>query len=72
MALLHHRKRQTAIRKRSREGGKENRGNLNEWSNTLQTHSRAIWEDGDVNESENKASELPPDDPSEPWLIQRQ
>lgn len=55
-------------------GGKENRGNLNEWSNTPQTRSRAIWEDGDVNENENKASELPPDDPLpfEPWLIQRQ
>ncbi len=56
-------------------GGKEKKiENLNEWSNTPQTHSRAIWEDGDVNESENKASELPPDDPHpfEPWLIQRQ
>lgn len=52
------------------EGGGEKRIEkiLNEWSNTLQTHSRAIWEDSDVNESENKTSERPPDDlhPFEP------
>lgn len=74
MALLHHWKSQTAIHEQSREGEKKIEKILNEWSNTLQTRSRAIWEDSDVNESENKASELPPDDlhPFEPWLIQRQ